>query len=179
MANSYLGLSLFIHFWTYTSSTVSQSVFWLCLWTYIFRCNHVSVEFWFYFGTWVFFRVWLYWNWHIPSDTSTASSRGRGGAPSGAPPPRARVAVEISSVLGFCVWFWTFTFIVLFLFHLGTLSFSTVSQLVLYGVLGLGIFRSIWYRGLVYFIQNLECSTWRLLIFTVFIRTSLYSQPSI
>ncbi len=36
---------------------------------------------------------------HIFSDSFTASSRGRGGATSGAPPSRARVAGKVSSVL--------------------------------------------------------------------------------
>ena len=54
-------------------------------------------------GTFISHTIFLvFWTRHIASDTFTASSRGRGGAPSGAPPPRARIAVKVSSV--FVTW---------------------------------------------------------------------------
>jgi hypothetical protein len=56
LPNSLLPGTFFsIHLWTFTSSTVSQLVFWIFFVDlFFFRCNQVSVEFGFMFGTYIY-----------------------------------------------------------------------------------------------------------------------------
>ena len=81
------------------------------------------------------FRVWLCWNWHIPSDTSNASSRGQEGG---------------FSVLGVMVVFLNLYFFSLnfgFIWGLGFLC-KPVGVVRFFGLV---IFRGIQYRGLVFY----------------------------
>ena len=66
LPNSLLpGTFFFIHLWTYTSSTVSQSVFWVFFLDLVFFvATKYRLSFGFILGL-IFFRVWWCWFWHI------------------------------------------------------------------------------------------------------------------
>ncbi len=141
MANSYLGLSLFIYFWTCSSSTVSQSFFWVCLWTFVFRCNQVSVEFWFYFGTWFFSEFGC-----VGPDTFPRIPPPRALAAAGLPlrgphPHGLESRWRYPRFWVFWVWFWTYVFrcnqvSVGFWFYFGTWFFQSLVVLDLTHSLG-------------------------------------------
>ena len=68
LPNSLLpGTFFFIHLWTCTSSTVSQTVFWgFFVDLFFFRCKQVSVEFWIYLGTFIFQSLVVLYLTHFP-----------------------------------------------------------------------------------------------------------------
>jgi hypothetical protein len=116
---------------------------------------------WVYFWDLYLFRVWLCWNWHIPSDTSNAISRGQ------------ECVFSVLGVIGVILDLY------FFLVELWSHFKTRFSLLARWGcqVFWTCNFSRDLVPGTCVLFRIWMCSTWHLSIFTVFVPTLLY--PSI